>query len=106
MALKACLDCGDLTAGSRCPDCNSIRNKTRDLYRGSTAARGYGPAHQELRKRWAPAVALGEVICARCGIYILPGTPWDLGHSEDRTTYNGPEHAKCNRGAPHQGEQS
>jgi hypothetical protein len=66
-----------------------------------TTARGYGTAHQKLRARLAPIVAAGGVRCARCGHPIIPGTPWDLGHADhDRTVYTGPEHRRCNRGAP------
>jgi hypothetical protein len=66
-----------------------------------TRLRGYGPRHVALRARWAPLVDRGEVLCARCGVLIDPGTPWDLGHDDDdRSRYNGPEHARCNRGAP------
>ena len=46
-------------------------------------------------------VAAGLVNCARCGELIEPGTPWDLGHADDGLDYNGPEHAYCNRSAPH-----
>jgi hypothetical protein len=68
----------------------------------STTARGYGHRHQNLRKRWAKVVDTGDAYCVRCKRWIEPGTPWDLGHDDkDRTKYQGPEHAKCNRGAPH-----
>ncbi len=67
----------------------------------TTAQRGYGAAHDRLRKRWKPIVDAGEATCARCHQPIFPGTPWDLGHDdEDRGKYNGPEHRRCNRGEP------
>lgn len=63
-----------------------------------TVARGYGPRHKALRRRWAAEVARGEVDCARCGQPIWPEEPWDLGHDDhDRTRYAGPEHRACNR---------
>lgn len=63
-----------------------------------TTARGYGAAHQALRKRWAQIVANGEANCARCGRWIAPGAHWDLGHHDrDRSVYVGPEHRRCNR---------
>jgi hypothetical protein len=63
-----------------------------------TVARGYGPAHKALRRRWAADVARGEVCCVRCGRFIFRGEPWDLGHDDhDRTRYTGPEHRACNR---------
>ncbi len=65
---------------------------------GSTTERGYGSEHQKLRARWSAIVERGQVNCARCGRWIAPGTPWDLGHDDiDRHTYTGPEHASCNR---------
>jgi hypothetical protein len=68
---------------------------------GVTTARGYGNAHQKLRKLWAIRVAAGGVNCWRCGNPILPGMEWDLGHSDyDRSVWMGPEHARqCNRAA-------
>jgi hypothetical protein len=66
----------------------------------STTASGYGWVHQQVRARWAPLVARGEVVCARCGRAIALGTPWDMGHSDfDRSVYSGPEHRRCNRSA-------
>lgn len=65
--------------------------------RGTTAARGYGPEHVRLRKRWAPPVERGEVRCARCGRWIQPGQLWDLDHRDDRQGYLGPSHRSCNR---------
>ena len=75
---------------------------------GNTTQRGYGYTHQQQRKRWAPTVQRGEVICARygqpgypdCPGLIHPGQAWDLGHDDwDRTVYTGPEHMQCNRRA-------
>ena len=68
---------------------------------GDTTRKGYGGAHQRLRKRWAPLVAIGGVLCARCGEEIRPGTKWDLGHVDGsrKQAYSGPEHRKCNRSA-------
>jgi hypothetical protein len=88
---RACLSCGrPVRNASRCPACAPT----------TTTARGYGTRHQKLRAMWAPLVARGEVKCARCGRLIAPGTAWDLGHSDDRLAYRGPEHAnKCNRAA-------
>lgn len=67
--------------------------------RPSTHARGYDAKHQAERKRWEPKVDAGLVDCARCSGRIEPGRPWDLGHTDDRTAWTGPEHATCNRRA-------
>lgn len=58
--------------------------------------RVYGPEHRALRAEWSPIVEAGGVSCARCGKRIKPGTPWDLGHTDDWTAYTGPEHESCN----------
>lgn len=66
----------------------------------STAARGYGAAHQAERKRWAKIIDTTGHQCWRCRRMILPGMAWDLGHHDhDRTRYMGPEHRSCNRSA-------
>lgn len=65
-----------------------------------TAERGYDGRHQRERERWRPKVETGLCDCARCGKWIRPGTPWDLGHDDhDRNIYRGPEHMSCNRQA-------
>lgn len=62
--------------------------------KGTTSSRGYGRQHQALRNKLKPHVASGKANCARCGQPILPTQRWDLGHDDnDRTRYNGPEHA-------------
>ena len=65
----------------------------------STTARGYGAEHQAMRRLWEPKIATGRVNCARCGKPIGPGEQWDLGHSDDRSRWIGPEHSLCNRSA-------
>jgi hypothetical protein len=60
----------------------------------------YGEAHRKVRRRWAPKVRAGKVICARCGELILPGEKWDLDHDDDdplQRRYLGPSHRRCNR---------
>ena len=72
--------------------------------RGTAKARGYGRAHRGLRAQWLPVVATGMVLCARCGRVIDVGAAWDLGHTDDRRGWSGPEHAGCNRRAPRRRE--
>src|SRR5262245_19143641 len=75
-----------------------LRRKPSALGANSTAARGYGGAHQQTRKALEPVVAAGGVLCSRCQRPILPGQAWDLGHSDyDRNVYTGAEHQACNR---------
>ena len=64
---------------------------------GSTTARGYGWTHQQVRAKWVRIVAAGQAFCAHCGGWIAPGSPWDMGHREDRSGWTGPEHQRCNR---------
>jgi hypothetical protein len=93
---RPCLGCGRLIErGNRCVVCavTSPRN-----HRGvSRAARGYGTRHRLIRSTLADVVNAGRVRCARCGEPILVGQRWDLGHTDDRQGYTGPEHASCNR---------
>lgn len=87
--MRRCLDCHQLTTGTRCTPCRNAKKR-----------RLYGPTHTDERTAWAPAVAKGTIHCAwrNCthpDTRILPGEPWDLGHQPDGTRH--PEHADCNR---------
>lgn len=69
--------------------------------RGNTTERGYGNNHQKLRATVKLEVDAGNATCWRCTQPISPTEPWHLGHDDnDRTKYNGPEHVRCNVGAP------
>ena len=72
--------------------------------RGTRQQRGYDWRHEQMRKAWKPKVEAGQVDCLAVVCLmpirrILIGQDWDLGHTPDRKTWTGPEHAKCNRSA-------
>lgn len=58
-----------------------------------------------LRARWQQRVDAGDVTCPRCGLPVVHGQRWDLGHAVDRALGGRdsdglhPEHASCNRRA-------
>lgn len=96
-------------AGRRCPGPSCPRILTQgerycaeharayEARRGGSTARGYDSQHQRLRAAWQERIDGGEVIrCPGCGVRIT-GTAWDLGHTEDRTAYLGPQCSPCNR---------
>lgn len=92
--------CPELVRSGRCARCAAQADKQR----GSRQQRGYDREHDRLRKRWLAKVQRGGVHChaARCMMparLILLGQAWDLGHTDDRTGWTGPEHALCNRSA-------
>lgn len=87
--------CPVITDGRRCP----THTRTTDQARGTRQARGYGRAHDIERARWASAVRRGGVYCSRCHEPIAPDEPWHLDHSDDRSRYLGPSHARCNLAA-------
>lgn len=99
-----CPICGSLTQSPRhtyCPQHSAEREALRDrsrTVRTSPESRGYDSEHRRIRRQWAPKVAAGQVNCWRCGQPIIPGEPWDLGHTDfDRSVYRGPEHRRGNR---------
>ena len=82
-------------AGGRCP----THRAEVEWARGTRQQRGYTAEHVRLRKQLGVLVAQGRAICARCHDPIDPTEPWDLGHSDDRKAWTGPEHTHCNRAA-------
>lgn len=94
-ARKPCLDCQRLTTnGSRCRLCTGKR--------GSSTKRGYGAAHQRVRKG---LVDSGATHCATCGKPFTTDNPMTAGHvralrhrgSGDASNYI-PECRRCNYG--------
>ena len=77
----------------------------------STTARGYGGGHKRQRERWVKVIARsGGVRCVcdraecdrhdgQCPVIIRAGDAFDLGHSDDRRYWTGPECVGCNRAA-------
>ena len=77
-----------------------MKRPTRMRNRLNPTERGYDGQHRALRGRLAITVASGRAVCWRCGLVILPGSSWDLGHDDhNRSIYRGPEHRRCNRSA-------
>ncbi len=99
MPARPCLICGALFTpppGARPPPSRYPAHEGRgDGRRASTSQRGYGAAHQRLRARLLP-LAYGRP-CPRCGRPMLRGQAVDLGHTDDRSGYQGMEHRLCNR---------
>ncbi|MCK9602218.1 MAG: hypothetical protein M0R06_24450 [Sphaerochaeta sp.] len=84
-----------LTGGERyCPEHQGDYERER----GTSTERGYGAAHQALRAAYQAKIDRGVwYTCSTCGLPIGADDEWDLGHSEDKATHIGPQHARCNR---------
>lgn len=77
----------------------------------STNDRGYGSQHQQQRAGWQRRLDRGETFrccCDRetctkhdgqCPTIITASSAWDLGHTDDRSGWTGPECVPCNRSA-------
>jgi hypothetical protein len=92
--------CPELTTARRCAACAH----EAEVRRGSRQQRGYDAGHERERERWRPHVEAGQVDC-HAHVCLMPikriliGARWDLGHTDDRTAWTGPEHRRCNRAA-------
>lgn len=83
-----------LTHGERyCPE----HSRDRERARGTTAERGYGAEHRRKRAAIVARIEAGDVVrCIDCGVKLTAQT-LDLGHTDDRMAYRGPQCATCNR---------
>lgn len=76
----------------------AIHAHAYERQRGSSTARGYDAAHRHLRRAWEARLATGEThTCAKCGQPVTATDQWDLGHTDNRQSWTGPEHRRCNR---------
>lgn len=76
----------------------AIHTHAYERQRGSSTARGYDAAHRHLRRAWEARLATGEThTCAKCGQPVTAADQWDLGHTDNRQSWTGPEHRNCNR---------
>lgn len=76
----------------------AIHTHEYERQRGSSTARGYNAAHRHLRRAWEARLATGEThTCAKCGQPVTAADQWDLGHTDNRQSWTGPEHRSCNR---------
>ena len=60
-----------------------------------TSSPGNGWHHQKLRAQLLP-YAYGR-LCHFCHRPMMPGQNLDLDHTDDRTSYRGITHSRCNR---------
>ena len=83
-----------LTNGERyCPR----HARAYEQRRGTRQARGYDTRHDQLRTAWQRRIDAGEIVhCPTCGVRITR-RDWDLGHTDDRRAYRGPQCLPCNR---------
>lgn len=75
---------------------------------GTVTSDWSGSTVREARAWWTPIVNAGGIDCRRCGLPILPGSRWHVGHIVDRALGGGrldwrvntaPEHGSCNESA-------
>lgn len=84
---KPCIDCGQVTASTRCPSCLKTKQggRVRPHYSGDYAAR-------------AKAVRDTAQVCWICGEQEKPGDPWQADHVIPGAPDSplAPAHRSCN----------
>jgi len=60
---RPCIDCGEATDGTRCPDCTVAEQTRTDRHRGTPTERGYDARWYRLSARARRA----QPFCADCG---------------------------------------
>ena len=97
MPTRYCADCGKgFVQGSGTPSTYCPRCRSKPEH-------GYGGTHRTLRAEWQKRMDAGEIVtcgeprCLHESRFIVPGTPWDMGHRADGA--ESPSHADCNRSA-------
>ena len=95
MAKRRCRHCPHLVPTDAyrglCDECRH----TWDRERGSREDRGYGADHQAERAQYASLIRAGITIrCVTCNTIL--GPDFHLGHTDDRTTWVGPQCPLCN----------
>lgn len=93
---RVCLvpGCPELSTEKRC----TKHRREHESRRGTTTDRGYGARHDKERRKIINR-GIENFRCARCGIQFENGEPFQLGHTDDRESWSGPEHIRCNLGA-------
>ncbi|MFC3299625.1 hypothetical protein FJV46_10630 [Arthrobacter agilis] len=72
--------------------------RSHEKRRGTRQQRGYDAAHDKERRR-IEKQGIENHRCARCGAWFERGEPFQLGHTDDRLNWSGPEHIRCNTSA-------
>lgn len=94
--MRVCAEpgCPRLQRARRCAE----HERQRERVRGSSSQRGYGQEHSKLRDS-INRRGIENFVCARCGGAFMAGEEFQLGHTDDRASWHGPEHARCNLSA-------
>lgn len=100
MALRVCAErgCPVLVKTTAYKGLCDTHRRARDKARGSRQDRGYGADHQAEHERIATLIRAGITIrCVTCNRPL--GPDFHLGHTDDRTSWLGPQCPHCNDSA-------
>ena len=83
------------------PGCPNLTDHARCVAheRPNANARGYDSTHRQERAKWQLIIGKTGWPCSRCDERIQPSDDWHLDHTDDRDSYLGPSHARCNLSA-------